>query len=202
VVYGQREREGAAVSGPTLASCRRSGDALLIDFSQEVLGKETVVVQPSYTWPSGREKSLLEVLAAPDTSTFCMQPMQRCKKENDTQCIYQHREWFCPSALGFDHDPSALSKSGIVDFTSIHGNMMAYMPPDGPWEKSWRAVHITQTSAYQIAANLTGLDGLPIHAVRFAWGVFTTTRDETRCNKADEPLVGLSRPCEREDEDR
>mmetsp|Transcript_36455 Transcript_36455/g.72606 ORF Transcript_36455/g.72606 Transcript_36455/m.72606 type:complete len:165 (-) Transcript_36455:226-720(-) len=124
-----------------------------------------------------------------------MQPMQRCKKENDTQCIYQHREWFCPSALGFDHDPSALSKSGIVDFTSIHGNMMAYMPPDGPWEKSWRAVHITQTSAYQIAANLTGLDGLPIHAVRFAWGVFTTTRDETRCNKADEPLVGLSRPC-------
>jgi len=127
LVYGRRA-EGAAVSGPTLASCHRAdgGASIRFDFDKEVLGSEHVVVRPTAT-------SLLEVLTGP-RDAFCLQPMQRCKADANRSwawsaktaslCQPGEREWFCPAGV-----PSTSIRPVLALNEDGHRGVMAVVRP-------------------------------------------------------------------------
>ena len=75
---------------------------------------------------------------------------------------------------------------------------MAALPQAG-WRFSdgWVTLNMSQASAYQLAVDLSPLNGARIYAVRYVWGVRSPGGEEPLCCAAvDDAHVGLSRPCE------
>ena len=195
----------AAFTGPTLSSCSLSRGLLLINFSRELLGGESVVVPADGGRFYGGARSRLEVLTSRDR--FCMQLMQRCEAGKALQmrnhknasyffCPWKSREFFCPRPYGFQHDPTALRGQTLDEVTDFATNMHAHLPPTELWEDAWRPVSYHRMASDQIGAELDALRGAAIHAVRYAWGISDSHNKEgSPCSREAEPHVYLSKPC-------
>ena len=181
-------------------------------------------------------------------SGYCVQPMQRCPR-NATACHRRDREWHCPSGMGKEYDPAALSKDGLADFVPITGFFnLAYMPKDTTYSAAWEPVRrrirtcggcgsvcrvwfgtppvpplpsphppcprcttlpacpfgqvpvrALPGSTHEVVADLHGLQGEDIFALRYAWGEalccpeadpLIATANRKACRAASCPLVG------------
>ncbi|KAL1522247.1 hypothetical protein AB1Y20_017244 [Prymnesium parvum] len=194
-----------ALAGPTISGCAVRGERLVLAFNRSLLRGEKVRVH-AYHRAAGEERSMLEVL--PAHAPFCHQPMVRCANRSGLQeffyrsaseCHFKRREWFCPAALDGRHEAKRLAGGGVTDFVPIFEQEW-YMPPALPsedfWERHWVRVNLSQTSAYQVSADLTPLRGAPVAYVRYAWGVQLGGTPERLCCNDNDPAVGRSKPCD------
>jgi len=194
-VYGKGK---GAATGPTLSGCEVRGGELILRFNQDLLDGEHVLVRDS---ASKLIPSLLEVVRRRRASGYCVQPMQRCPR-NATACHRRDREWHCPSGMGQEYDPAALSKDGLADFVPITGFFnLAYMPKDTTYSAAWEPVPVRALpgSTHEVVADLHSLQGEDIFALRYAWGEalccpeadpLIATANRKACRAASCPLVG------------
>ena len=67
--------------------------------------------------------------------------------------------------LGFDHDPSALRRTGLTDVVPLSPKniLLAFSPTgDELWRRYWSPVDISQTGPLQVTANLSQIHGQPL----------------------------------------
>ena len=203
-VYGG----SGAATGPVVAGCTvdTAQQRLVVRFNRSLMRGESLVWRQS-------APSMFEVQT--NASSWCVQPQVRCPPSGTVfgsdrgNCPWRERYVWCPpDQRGPQYAPSASVRprggqlSGVVP---VVGPMLAAIPSEGDiFEDGWRYVETValDTARSSVELDLQPLQGTPLHAIRFAWGVVSSVHGGERLccrGKLGDPdglLVGLSKPCE------
>lgn len=153
LVYGGT----GAYTGPTLSSCAVSGNVLSVQFNVTLLRGDTLLLQPAPPlMPAGGGSQLY---VQTNASLFCLEShcvvnatSGACEKIDPTKPRSPIAE-YCPSWAG--GDGTTVYPAGVLDAPS-----------------SWTMLNFTAApSGTAILVDLTPLNGAPVTAVRYAWGV-------------------------------